>query len=99
MPCGSLHARLASVDYTCRTGGKIDWGHLAGDVKLYVNEKQAAQYKLLEEEPTQGPGGRGAPIPGLAAAGPPRGKPALSGTTSGGDEHEAGRTGLVRPAW
>ncbi|PNH10420.1 hypothetical protein TSOC_002850, partial [Tetrabaena socialis] len=31
-------------------GGKIDWGHLAADTKLYVNPKEAAQYKLLEDE-------------------------------------------------
>lgn len=52
-------------------GGKIDWGYLAADTKLYVNEKEAAQYKLLEEEPgPAGPGGRpGGPPGGLP--GPP----------------------------
>ncbi|KXZ49883.1 hypothetical protein GPECTOR_19g334 [Gonium pectorale] len=79
-------------------GGKIDWGHLAGDTKLYVNEKAAAQYKLLEEEPpprAPQPGppgqGRGGPgIPGLGAG--------ISGLPPPSAPAGRGR-GMVLPAW
>ncbi|GFR46504.1 hypothetical protein Agub_g8085, partial [Astrephomene gubernaculifera] len=88
-------------------GGKIDWGHLAADNKLYVNEKAASQYKLLEDEPPQRPlpppppqlaggpmsGSGGGPAAG-SWGGPSRpGPPAPVGGPMG-----RGR-GMVLPAW
>ncbi|GIL65986.1 hypothetical protein Vafri_19629 [Volvox africanus] len=68
--------------------GKINWGHLAADIKLYVNEKTAAQYKLLEdEEPAPAPRPPGPPPPGPGGPGLPRSGPMGRGR------------GMVLPAW
>ncbi|KAJ9532328.1 hypothetical protein QJQ45_010367 [Haematococcus lacustris] len=60
---GALGSTVGEV-----VGGKIDWGHLAGDVKLYAGD-HTGQYKLLEDQAGggQAPGSGPPPPPGLAS--------------------------------
>mmetsp|Transcript_26219 Transcript_26219/g.77847 ORF Transcript_26219/g.77847 Transcript_26219/m.77847 type:complete len:158 (-) Transcript_26219:1162-1635(-) len=55
----------ASAGMVSRTG-KIDWGHLAGDNRLYVGDHKG-EYKMLEEAlppppPLPAPGAQAAPL-------------------------------------